>query len=84
MADRNASSRSGGDPWFGQNTLSYFPVNALPKLSSRRLLDRTMMGDCPKYSSIARNCPRMNVGKVPDRIFRRASSAPLRKEAVFR
>jgi hypothetical protein len=34
-------------PWFGQKTLSYFPVKALPKPSSRRLDERTMMGDWP-------------------------------------
>jgi len=55
-AERNASRRSCGDPWFGQKTLSYFPVKALPKLSSRSELDRTMIGDWPKYSSIATNC----------------------------
>jgi hypothetical protein len=30
-----------------QKTLSYFPVKALPNPSSRRLEERTMMGDWP-------------------------------------
>jgi hypothetical protein len=46
-ACRNAASRSSGVPWFGQNSLRYFPANALPKLSSRKLLDRAMIGAWP-------------------------------------
>ena len=31
----------------GQNSLRYFPAKAFPKLSSSRLLERTMIGACP-------------------------------------
>ena len=33
---------------FAQNTDSYFPANAFPKPSSKRLLERTMIGLWPK------------------------------------
>ena len=43
-----SSSRFWCGPWLAQNTLSYLPAKALPKLSSSRLLERTMIGDWPK------------------------------------
>ncbi len=84
MAVRKEDNRSCGDPWFGQKTLSYFPVKAFPKPSSSRLLERTMIGDWPKYSSIATNCSRRNGGKVPERIICCTSSAPSRKVSRLR
>ena len=44
IAPSNAFNLSLGFPWFMQNTLSYFPANAFPKLSSNRELDLTIIG----------------------------------------
>jgi hypothetical protein len=47
MAERKSSIRLLSGPWLAQKMLSYLPAKAWPKLSSSRLLERTMMGDWP-------------------------------------
>jgi len=65
-------------PWFTQKKLSYFPAKALPKASSRRLDERTMNGDCPKYSIIYRNLSFISSGKLPESIFSCRSAAAVK------
>jgi len=47
-ADSNSASRSLSGPWLTQKKLSYLPAKALPKPSSCRLDERTMIGYWPK------------------------------------
>ena len=43
-ASSKASNRSSIDPLLTQKTDSYFPANAFPKPSSKKLLDLTIIG----------------------------------------
>ena len=44
VAPRRARSRLRSDPWLATKMLAYFPLKAVPKRSSSRLLERTMTG----------------------------------------